>query len=503
MMGLEIWLGSSSKVALSNPSNNQSDAPYQSHPEGTASFIATTITSRVAIETGGLVQPDEAPASPTSDAGSTIVDGVVAGAETATSATDDNENTPNAIIPSLDAPIVRQSHRTSIGKSTNVPGSPNSNADPGASVDTINRVDAGPENPTVAANKNKAAGSAHAGIPAINATIRRQVPDVGQVRSIQSPISPTTQADQLLAGTIEVSAALPTNISTFKGRDNEATNNPLPPIGGAINVPTFGSINSFTFDFRSYVDMGAPTEIATNANIAAASIPNPGMRASFIEPLVESEDEDLPPAYEEIPVLGAGRPRMVDTPSPRQPRGANETRFVLRSPPNPRLRRWSPISPSRRRRPAAQSPIRDLIEPDSPAVTYSSRDFQESPPTSPGSAPPMPETPRMRHAELPRTDEEYSAALFEIAFQNGLSSMRETISSYPANHPIARDLRRISRHANLYEAWFYSHRDNFSSQSSCSGWSTILSSPPWSAWLKLIPSFSTYNPPAVPEIFPT
>ncbi|KAH9440601.1 hypothetical protein MJO28_014702 [Puccinia striiformis f. sp. tritici] len=429
---------------MSSPANNQSDAPYQSHPEGTASFIATTITSRVAIETGGLVQPDEAPASPTSDAGSTIVDGVVAGAETATSATDDNENTPNAIIPSLDAPIVRQSHRTSIGKSTNVPGSPNSNADPGASVDTINRVDAGPENPTVAANKNEAAGSAHAGIPAINATIRRQVPDVGQVRSIQSPISPTTQADQLVAGTIE----------------NEATNNPLPPIGGAINVPTFGSINSFTFDFRSYVDMGAPTEIATNANIAAASIPNPGMRASFIEPLVESEDEDLPPAYEEIPVLGAGRPRMVDTPSPRQPRGANETRFVLRSPPNPRLRRWSPISPSRRRRPAAQSPIRDLIEPDSPAVTYSSRDFQESPPTSPGSAPPMPETPRMRHAELPRTDEEYSAALFEIAFQNGLSSMRETISSYPANHPIARDLRRISRHANLYEAWFYSHRDN-------------------------------------------
>ncbi|KAI9612875.1 hypothetical protein KEM48_003950 [Puccinia striiformis f. sp. tritici PST-130] len=409
---------------MSSPANNQSDAPYQSHPEGTASFIATTITSRVAIETGGLVQPDEAPASPTSDAGSTIVDGVVAGAETATSATDNNENTPNAIIPSLDAPIVRQSHRTSIGKSTNVPGSPNSNADPGASVDTINRVDAGPENPTVAANKNEAAGSAHAGIPAINATIRRQVPDVGQVRSIQSPISPTTQADQLLAGTIE----------------NEATNNPLPPIGGAINVPTFGSINSFTFDFRSYVDMGAPTEIATNANIAAASIPNPGMRASFIEPLVESEDEDLPPAYEEIPVLGAGRPRMVDTPSPRQPRGANETRFVLRSPPNPRLRRWSPISPS--------------------PVTYSSRDFQESPPTSPGSAPPMPETPRMRHAELPRTDEEYSAALFEIAFQNGLSSMRETISSYPANHPIARDLRRISRHANLYEAWFYSHRDN-------------------------------------------
>ncbi|POW20495.1 hypothetical protein PSHT_03391 [Puccinia striiformis] len=59
-----------------------------------------------------------------------------------------------------------------------------SNADPGASVDTINRVDAGPENPTVAANKNEAAGSAHAGIPAINATIRRQVPDVGQVRSV-------------------------------------------------------------------------------------------------------------------------------------------------------------------------------------------------------------------------------------------------------------------------------------------------------------------------------
>ncbi|KAI9607780.1 hypothetical protein H4Q26_005225 [Puccinia striiformis f. sp. tritici PST-130] len=95
----------------------------------------------------------------------------------------------------------------------------------------------------------------------------------------------------------------------------------------------------------------------------------------------------------------------------------------------------------------------------------------------------MPETPRMRHAELPRTDEEYSAALFEIAFQNGLSSMRETISSYPANHPIARDLRRISRHANLYEAWYYSHRDNLveliAHPIPKSGWSTILSSPPW------------------------
>ncbi|KAI7952194.1 hypothetical protein MJO28_007878 [Puccinia striiformis f. sp. tritici] len=262
-----------------------------------------------------------------------------------------------------------------------------------------------------------------------------------------------TQADQLVAGTIEVSAALPTNISTFKGRDvhtyfyNEATNNPLPPIGGAINVPTFGSINSFTFDFRSYVDMGAPTEIATNANIAAASVPNLAYRLP-VSQLSGELREDLP-GVEEFQSSGGGISQ-----TPRKQRRANETRFAF-SP-----RSGSPISPSRRRRPAAQSPIRDLIEPDSPAVTYSSRDFQESPPTSPGSAPPMPETPRMRHAELPRTDEEYSAALFGIAFQNGLSSMRETISSYPANHPIARDLCRISRHANLYKAWFYSHRDN-------------------------------------------
>ncbi|KAI7958604.1 hypothetical protein MJO29_006821 [Puccinia striiformis f. sp. tritici] len=403
-----------------------------------------------------------------SDAGSTIVDGVVAGAETATSAADDNENTPNAIIPSLHAPIVRQSHRTSIGQPTNVPGSPNSNEGPTSANQVVNQVVHGPGIPAVATNDNGDAGGAI--VAGSNAPIMGESPGLPRVQwasvtgsdNLQPAATPTYAADRAIEDTINPAAAADTNGDSPHTRGVDvATGSILRPIGEPINAPTFGHINSFIFDFRSsYVDTGVPTGISMDANIVVPNVPNLGVRASFIEPLVESEDEDLPPAYEEIPVLGAGRPRMVDTPSPRQPRGSNERRFVLRSPPNPRYRRWSPISPTRRRRPAAHSPIRDPIEPDSPAVTYSSRDFQESPPTSPGSAPPMPETPRMRHAELPRTDEEYSAALFEIAFQNGLSSMRETISSYPANHPIARDLRRISRHANLYEAWYYSHRDN-------------------------------------------
>ncbi|KAH9442356.1 hypothetical protein Pst134EB_028612 [Puccinia striiformis f. sp. tritici] len=49
---------------MSSPENHQSKIPYQSSPEGAVSSIATTIVSRVTIETGGLAQPDETPASP-------------------------------------------------------------------------------------------------------------------------------------------------------------------------------------------------------------------------------------------------------------------------------------------------------------------------------------------------------------------------------------------------------------------------------------------------------
>ncbi|KNE92900.1 hypothetical protein PSTG_13689 [Puccinia striiformis f. sp. tritici PST-78] len=66
---------------MRSPANYPSDAPYQSHPEGTVSSVATTLASRAPIETGGFVQPEEAAASPNfSHTGSTTVDRVVAGA---------------------------------------------------------------------------------------------------------------------------------------------------------------------------------------------------------------------------------------------------------------------------------------------------------------------------------------------------------------------------------------------------------------------------------------
>ncbi|KAH9441128.1 hypothetical protein Pst134EB_029777 [Puccinia striiformis f. sp. tritici] len=66
---------------MRSPADYPSDAPYQSHPEGTVSSVATTLASRAPIETGGFVQPEEAAASPNfSHTGSTTVDRVVAGA---------------------------------------------------------------------------------------------------------------------------------------------------------------------------------------------------------------------------------------------------------------------------------------------------------------------------------------------------------------------------------------------------------------------------------------
>ncbi|KAI9615709.1 hypothetical protein KEM48_005482 [Puccinia striiformis f. sp. tritici PST-130] len=94
MMGLEVWIHT-----MSSPENHQSEIPYQSSPEGAVvsvpvrlqpilkketllpcyyvhllitlfSFLVNLvlycyyIVSRVTIETGGLAQPDETPASP-------------------------------------------------------------------------------------------------------------------------------------------------------------------------------------------------------------------------------------------------------------------------------------------------------------------------------------------------------------------------------------------------------------------------------------------------------
>jgi hypothetical protein len=213
----------------------------------------------------------------------------------------------------------------------------------------------------------------------------------------------------------------------------------LPLIGGAVDNPP-------------------PRTVATTAVSA---------RVLFVEAL----EEDLPPAYEEQLFGGCHRPPFVLNPLPPanspcwigrdsyRPSSSlgNLPREVLRTALHSRLPSFC-FQALLALRQQLEFVLPELI-PISPRPNQSDQRLPSLLMTPP-SQQLLYTPPRMKHAELPGMNGQFSAAFTTTMFFQCLRSVQSTLSLFPATHPQAAQLQQLCNKSKLMELWFHFHHEN-------------------------------------------